>query len=416
MIVIRLIYESFRFALNALRMNPLRTSLSLAGVTVGIFVIIGVFTLVDSLEKGLKDSFSFLGNGIVYIQKWPFIGSADFPWWKYISRPMATYDEYQYLEENLKHHKGICIFATRDGLTVKYGNNSATEVSLLGGTYGYKDVFEFDLEEGRYFTLQEAVSTNNLAIIGIKIKEQLFPNEEAVNREIKVRGLKFKVIGVFKEEGESLLDTPSDDELIVIPYFSFKKIFTTGRYDGMESVIGVKGLDEDYELEELRGELTGLMRGVRGMRPAEENNFELNRPEAIANVIGDLFDVLKVVGFVIGLFAILIGGFGIANIMFVSVQERTGIIGIQKSLGAKNYFILLQFLFESVFLSLIGGVIGLLLVYLLTYVPIGRLELLLNLKNIIFAFALVVMIGVIFGILPALKASRMDPVVAIRSN
>ncbi len=416
MIVFRLIFESFRFAKNALRSNPLRTSLSLAGVTVGIFVIIGVLTLVDSLEKGLKDSFSFLGNGIIYVQKWPFIGSQDFPWWKYIQRPMATYDEYEFLDENLNNQKGICIFSTRDNLTVKHQNNSYNEFTLFGTTFGYKDVFEFNLQSGRYFTMQEIAGATNVALIGVNIKNQLFPNSDAIGEEIKIRGLKFVVVGLFEEEGENLIDTPSDDEVVVIPYFSFKKMFTTGRYDGTESVIAIKGLDEDTNLNALEGELLGLMRSVRGLKPTEENNFELNKPEAIANVIGDLFKVLSTVGWVIGLFAILIGGFGIANIMFVSVKERTGIIGIQKSLGAKNYFILLQFLFESVFLCLLGGVTGIFLVYLFTFIELGRLELILNAKNIALAFTLVCSIGVIFGLLPALTASRMDPVIAIRSN
>lgn len=416
MIVLRLIFESFRFAKNALKSNPMRTSLSLAGVTVGIFVIIGVLTLVDSLEKGLKESFSFLGNGIIYIQKWPFIGSPDFPWWKYIQRPKATYDEFQFLEENLKNYKGICIFATKEGLTVKYANNSANEVNLVGSTYGYKDVFEFNLAAGRYFTPQEIAGATNMVIIGKKIKDQLFPNQEAVNEEIKIRGLKFYVIGVFEEEGESLLDVPSDDELILVPYLAFKKMYATGKYDGTESVIGVKGLDEDKDLSKLEAELLGLMRGVRGLKPREENNFELNKPEAIANAISDLFKVVATVGWVIGLFAILIGGFGIANIMFVSVKERTGIIGIQKSLGAKNYFILLQFLFEAIFLCLLGGITGLFLVYLFTFVEMGKLVLILNIKNIFVAFGIVFSIGVIFGLLPALSASRLDPVIAIRSN
>lgn len=416
MIILRLLYESLRFAQNALRVNPLRTALSLAGVTVGIFVIIGVFTIVDSLEKGLKDSFSFLGAGMVYVQKWPFVGSPDFPWWKYFQRPMATYEEFQFLEENLESQKGICIFANRGGTTVKYESNSANEVTLFGATFGYKDVFEFDLQSGRYFSLQEASSAANVAIIGVKIKEQLFPGDEAENKEVKIKGLKFTVIGVFEEEGESLLDTPSDDELILIPYMAFKKMYYTGRRAGVESVIAVKGLDDDPDLRNLMGELTGMMRNVRGLKPREENNFELNRPEAIANEIGKVFGVLKIVGAIIGLFSILIGAFGIANIMFVSVKERTGIIGIQKSLGAKNYFILFQFLFEAVFLSFLGGLIGLFFVYLITFIPIGSLELILNFSNILIALLIVSGVGVLSGIIPALVAARLDPVTAIRSN
>ena len=414
--ILRLIYESFRFAMNALRVNPLRTTLSLAGVTVGIFVIIGVFTFVDSLERSLRDSFSFLGAGMVYVQKWPFVGSPDFPWWKYFRRPMATYEEYQLLEENLQHQKGICIFATRGGTTVRRDNNSANNLTIMGSTYGYKDVFEFNLASGRYFTNQEVHSAANIAIIGVKVKQQLFPGKAAEGEAIKFGGQKYTVIGVFEEEGESLLKISSSDELVLIPYMAFKKIYYTGRTHGIESIIAVKGHDDDPEVARLQSELEGLMRKARGLKPSEENNFEMNRPEAIAKEIGKVFNVLTVVGWVIGLFAILIGAFGIANIMFVSVKERTGIIGIQKSLGAKNYFILFQFLFEAIFLSLLGGLSGLVLVYFLTFVPFGSLQLALTVGNVALAIVIVTLVGVLSGIVPALSAAKLDPVTAIRTN
>jgi len=389
--------------------------LSLAGVTVGIFVIITVLTVVDSLEKGLKDSFTFLGANVVYVAKWPFGGGGEYKWWEYISRPRATYDEFQFLERNLNHAEGICIFAIGNAM-VKHENSNVPDISIFGTTYGYVDVFDFSLSSGRYFSVQEVDKASNVAIIGARVKGQLFPNESPVGKEIDIRGLNFNVIGVFEEEGESLLDTPSDDELVLIPYNALRKIYYTGKYKGLESTIGLKGSTEDQDLQLLQNEVTGLMRAKRGLKPREENNFALNRPEAIANEIGKIFSVLKLVGFVIGLFSILIGGFGIANIMFVSVKERTGIIGIQKSLGAKNYFILLQFLFEAIYLSLLGGVAGLILVYLVTFIPVGKLELALNLGNTLMGVGIVTLVGVASGIIPAMVASRLNPVIAIRSN
>jgi putative ABC transport system permease protein len=237
-----------------------------------------------------------------------------------------------------------------------------------------------------------------------------------VDQTIKVKGLKFRVIGVMKEEGESLLDTPSSDDNILIPFNSFRKLYYVGKYNGIGARIGLKGKESDEDLANLEGEITGLMRIKRGLKPKEENNFELNRPEAIANAIGNVFKVLKIAGAIIGGISMLIGAVGIANIMFVSVKERTNIIGIQKSLGAKNYFILYQFLFESVVLSTIGGGVGIFLVYLVTFLPTGTLELMLTPFNIIVGVGVSAIIGMLSGIIPASQGANMDPVIAIRTQ
>lgn len=414
---LRLIFESFRFAWNALVTNPLRTILSLSGVTIGIFAIIAVLTVVDSLERSIKNSFDFLGAGVIYVEKWPFIGSPDFPWWKYMKRPDASYDEFRFLEQNLKNHDGIAIFSIMGNRTVKRENNSVGGINLLGITYDHVQIFELNFSSGRYFTTQEIDNGRNVAIIGHLAKDKLFGAENAVGKEIKIRGLKYIVVGVMAEEGESLLDTPSNDNNVLIPYDSFRKLYRTGgsRY-GVPSRIGVKGMENDGGLVILENELRGLMRSKRALKPTEEDNFELNRPEAIANEIGKVFNVLTIAGWIIGGFSILVGAFGIANIMFVSVTERTSIIGIQKSLGAKDYFVLLQFLFESVFLSVLGGGTGLLLVYLITFLPTGSLELIMSIKNVIIGIGVSGIVGVLSGIIPAWSASRLDPVIAIRAG
>ena len=415
-LIIRLILESFRFALNALRTNLLRTVLSLLGVTIGIFAIISVFTLVDSLENSIKDSLSFLGTNNINVDKWPYgIGEEQYPWWKYLQRPNPTYDEYRFLASNVKNAKDITIFARRGGVTAKYQSSSSTDLEIFGVVYDHTYVYEIPIESGRYFTMDEINSGRNVAIIGYRIKNDLFPNVDPIGKEIKIKGLKFYVIGTIKEEGESFMGITSHDEQVYLPYRTFSKMYHIGRMWGLQPTITVKGLDDDIGLVELESELRGLMRIKRGLKPREEDSFALNRPEAITNFIGSAFDVIGLAGWFIGGFSILVGGFGIANIMFVSVRERTNIIGIQKSLGAKNYFILFQFLFEAVFLSVLGGGIGIFLVYLLSFISLGSLDLVLTVSNVVLGIGVSATVGVISGIVPAAMASRLDPVIAIRS-
>jgi putative ABC transport system permease protein len=417
MLFVRLLFESFRFAVNELRVNLMRTILSLLGVTIGIFAIIGVLTVVDSLETSLKASLAFIGDKVIRVEKFPWIFENNYPWWNYYKRPMASFEEYEFLQENLTMHNGICLFAVRGTVIIKHEKNSIGGTALFGVTYGYSDVYETPVEKGRYFSPSEINFGNNVAILGAEIASGVFGDKNPIGKQITIKGLKFNVIGVMKRQGENLIDAPSNDDFCLIPYTGFKKLYYSGRRWGIESVISVKGRDDDVGLVKLENEVRGYMRSRRGLRPIQEDNFALNRPEAFANMIGATFDVIGIAGWVIGSFSILVGGFGIANIMFVSVKERTHVIGIQKSLGAKNYFILFQFLFEAIFLSLLGGGIGLFLVYLITIlVPTGSLELVLSIKNIVLGLGVSSIIGMVSGIVPAALAARLDPVIAIRTN
>ncbi len=410
---LRLTLESFRFAWQAIKSNLLRTILSLLGVTVGIFAIIAVFTFVDSMEKNIKGSLSFFGNNVLYVQKWAWSTDEDYPWWKYFQRPPTNYQELKFLEGKLEHAEAICGIDAKGGINVKTKNNSF-ESLVFGVTYQYNQISEVPIRTGRYFTIQEMESGRNVAILGNEVANTLFPDGEAIGLDFKLQGQKFTVIGIQEKKGKSMVDLGGDPDIkVIIPYLSYAKMFNGQK---PEIDIAVKGFEADLGAEQLSAEVTGLLRTRRGLKPNQEDNFSINRPEAIAKALDGIFAVLTIAGIVIGGFSILVGGFGIANIMFVSVKERTNIIGIQKSLGAKTQFILFQFLFESVWLCLIGGAIGLILVYLLTFLPMGNFDLILTTKNIILGFLISTFLGVVFGIIPAWMAAKLDPVEAIRSK
>lgn len=413
------IYESFHFAWRALRSNLLRTILSLLGVTIGIFTIILVFTLVDSLEKNIRDSLSFIGTGTIYVEKWPWMpdNNGETRWWDFWGRPNASYAEYKFLEGNLRSRSSIAIFARKGNITIRRNSNSIGQVRLVGGSEGYDNIFTVDVEKGRFLSANEINGGRNVVVIGYEVALALFPNNDnPIGQDIKIKNMRYRVVGVVKKEGQSFSGAPSNDHIAIVPYNSFRKFYQTGsgRADELSSSIAVKGFDSDLGLVELENELRGMLRMRRAIRPAAKDNFAMNRPEALSNAISGIFDVFNIAGAFIGGFSVLVGGFGIANIMFVSVKERTSIIGVQKSLGAKNYVILFQFLFEAIFLSLIGGLGGLFLAYLITLIPIG-MDVSLTLKNVVVGMTISTVIGLIAGIVPAALAARLDPVVAIRA-
>ena len=415
---LRLLKESLVFSFKSLVVNPIRTLLSLLGVTIGIFTIIAVLSTVDSLERSINDNLSFLGTDNLRVEKWPWdFTNPGYEWWKFWKRPEPIYREYEFLRDNLSSAESVEITSSKGGVNVKYLNNSSSIDNLNGIVYENKFFNDWEFVSGRFFTQNETLTGANAAIIGHKIMKDLFKTpENAIGKQLKIKGRSFTIIGVQKEQGEAFGGGDSFDRQMSIPFNSFKKIYKVGR-KGSGSVIRIKGIsDNDPGLVNLEYELKGLLRAKRGLKPIEEDNFAINRPEYLASFVSTIFSTISIAGWVIGSFSILVGGFGIANIMFVSVKERVPIIGLQKSLGAKKYFILMQFLFESSFLSIFGGLCGIFFVFLLTLPDLGSFDLVISLKNVIIGVTISSLIGILAGFFPALFASNLDPVEAIRSN
>ena len=406
--------ESVLFAWQSLVSNKLRSFLSLLGITIGIFAVILVFTIVDGLESNIRGSVQSLGNNVVYIQKWPWTFGPDYPWWKYINRPTPQYYELDELQKRCKTTEAI---AYRIGArkTVRYKSNSIQNAVVAGISHDFYRIKSFDLSSGRYFTQNETDAGYRMVLIGASIAEGLFGNEDPLGKQIKISGQKATVIGVIKKEGESLLGNSFDYQLITP--FNFARYMIDTRSENSDPTIYVKA-KANVSNAEMMDELTGVLRGLRRLKPSADPNFALNETSLISKVFDAMFEIIGMAGWIIGGFSILVGGFGIANIMFVSVRERTNLIGIQKSLGAKNIFILFQFLSESVLLSFIGGFFGLLLTYVIT--ELGKnaigMDISLTGANIILGITISVLIGIISGFIPAYSASQLDPVEAIRTN
>jgi putative ABC transport system permease protein len=410
-----LFVESMAFAMGALRANLLRTLLSLLGVTVGIFAIIAVFTMVDSLELNIRQSMSFFGDRVIRVQKWPWIFEGRYPWYKFVKRPLSSVKDFRYLEKNVQNAEAIALFASKEGRLVKQGNNAVEDINVTGVTFEFNKVNDVRLSSGRYFTERETETNSRAAIIGHTMASNLFPGQSPIGQNIVIKGKRFDVVGVMEKQGDNLIGAPSNDVSCLISYPTFAEMYPVNQ-GWIEPVICLKGKKTDPGLLWLEGEVRGLMRNRRGLKAFEDDNFAINRPEMIAKAITGIFDAVSLAGAIIGSFSILVGGFGIANIMFVSVKERTSIIGIQKSLGARNSFILNQFLFEAIFLSLIGGMAGLGLVWSLTFIPMEDFNIVLTAGNIVTGLVLSAGIGLISGLAPAIHAAGLNPVEAIRSK
>ncbi len=414
MLLFRLIRESYLFAIYSLLANKLQTVLSLLGITIGIFMVIFVFTITDAFETSVRSSVSDLGNNVLYIQKRPWIFDQNTPWWKFSQRPEPSMNDAKALRQrsNLARSVGMIVSGRRN---IYHQGKEASNVVYVGGSYEYEDVFSFDLSNGRYFTALESASGKPVAIIGSDVVDKLFPKGNPVDQQVKIMGRKVTIIGTFKKEGQNMMGNSHDNQILLPINFVRKVIDIKSGFSNPTVIVRAKKNVENLALSD---EVRMILRSVHRLKPAADDDFAINEISTLNNVFDSFFSVLGKAGWFIGGLALLVGGFGIANIMFVSVHERTAQIGIQKALGAKNYFILLQFLFESVFLSLFGGLFGLLFVFLAVLaIRYGfDFEASLNLNNVVIAVSISLIIGLIAGLIPAYMASRLSPVEAIRSN
>jgi putative ABC transport system permease protein len=414
-IFLKLLLESYLFAIHEIVMNKVRTLLSLLGITIGIFSIISVFTIFDSLESNIRESINSLGNDILFIQKWPWaINDSNYPWWKYMKRPEADLTDLKEIQRRSQTSQAATYLSGSPG-TVKYREKSIQDANVIMVSEEYDKVMTVDIAEGRFISQLEFNNGRPVVVIGNKIVENLLEttDEAAIGKKVKIFGLPVEVIGVMKKQGNNTFGNSTDDQMIIPVNFARSHVDMRN----MQGAIMVKA-KAGVTLDEMRDELTGIMRAVRKLKPKAEDDFAINQTDIISKGFDQLFGVIAIVGWIIGGFSLLVGGFGIANIMFVSVKERTRIIGIQKSLGAKKYFIMLQFLFEAVFLSLLGGLLGLLIVFILTFTisQIFDFNLTLTLSNIMLGISVSAFIGFVSGLVPAWNASRLDPVEAMRST
>jgi len=409
-----ILWNSMLFAVNELKKNKLRTFLSLLGITFGIFCIISVMATVSSLQQNIKNSLETIGTNTIYIQKWSWAGGSDYPWWKYMTRPNTQYKELAPVKNKTGLAQNVA-FAYFNASPIEYKDVSLQSINLYGITDEFSEIQPVKIGQGRYLSPGEFQSGTSVTVMGYNVAEKLFGDpQKAIGKTIDIRGRKVDVIGLIQKQGQNLIGGWDFDNIIILPYNFLKQISNDTRSDAF---ILVKGKD-NVPVDDLKNELKGVMRSVRRLSPKQEDNFSLNDVNSGSAQLNSIFGGMTVGGIAITILSFIVGIFGVANIMFVTVRERTNIIGLKKAIGAKKSTILTEFLIESAFLCLLGGAIGLILVYLLTLILTHALnfEVFISLRLFIGAVITCILTGIMAGIIPAFIAARMDPVVAIRSK
>jgi putative ABC transport system permease protein len=412
LLYLRLVKESFAFAVNALRNNKLRTFLSLLGVTIGIFSIIAVLAAVDSLDLKIKKELSSLDKNTIYLFNDTF-GPSEIPAWKREQFPNVTYAEFEYLRDNLPDSEEMSYQIFLKWENMKYESKTMTNVNIVPVTHTFINIQGYEFTEGRFFNESESNSGAAVVVIGAELAEGLFGELDPIGKQVRLYGQRFTVVGVLKKKGDGMFG--NDDTSAIIPVNFIRRAI--GENKSQTPIIVIKP-KKGIDMQAFKADLSQKLRNYRGMKVAEADNFFINVFSGFTDLIDGIIHTMNIGGWIIAGFSLLVGGFGVANIMFVSVKERTNLIGIQKSLGAKNRMILFQFLFEAIILCLFGGLVGILFVWLLTLLLTSMLdfEFILSFSNIILGSVLAIAIGIVSGILPAITASKLDPVEAIRSG
>jgi putative ABC transport system permease protein len=397
-----------------LKANKFRTFLSLFGITIGIFCIIGVLSAINSLDRNIKKDLSTIGNNTIFISKWEWGGGGkDLPFWKVAARPAVSLLDYEMLQEKSKS-SAFLSYTTSEQTTIEKDGNVLQPVNLYATTLDFINIQDVTIGQGRFMTPSEFESGTNSCVIGFENAIRLFRStENALEQTIKIKGHEFKIIGVLKQYGRNILQGWDYDNCTVITYNYYDKNFKSRKTEPFIMAKAKPNIPIPAYISELRGTL----RGIRKLNPMQEENFSLNDINIFSDKINDVTKYVQIAGSIIAFFSLIVGAFGIANIMFVTVKERTKIIGLKKAIGAKPLVIKMEFLLESAFLCILGGIIGLILLFfasiLLTKVFHFKMEI--RMVEILLTILLCTIIGILSGFIPANKAAKMNAVVAIRS-
>jgi putative ABC transport system permease protein len=412
--IFKIIYEGIAQALSQLRGNKMRSFLSLMGISIGIFSIIGVLSAVDSLEDNVRGSLEKLGNDVIYIKKWPWADVSD-EWWTYLKRPNPSHEDFEVVKARTKSAQLASFHVVIGFKTIKYQSSSVDRCVLIGTSLDFEKMFKLEFESGRFFSPSEYYYGSNKILLGFEVAEELFGNIDPIGKQVKLSGRKYEVIGVIKKSGKDLLNPLDFDDCLLVSYNNARGLANLKAKQIFDTSVTVKAA-QGVTISQLKDEVKGIMRAHHRLKPKERDDFALNELSMISSIFDSFFGVLNMLGIVIGIFAIIVGGVSVANIMFVSVKERTNIIGVKKALGAKRYVILLEFLIEAIILCVIGGLMGLGLVFVTVTILSSVIDfsLFLSFGNVIAGVILSIIVGVVSGLVPAIQASGMDPVVAMR--
>ena len=402
-------------AIQEFRSNKLRTFLSLLGITFGIFCIISVLATINSMKTAVQNDIKTLGTNTVFIDKWEYVNSSNYPWWRYYKRPTPKYEELNQLKDRVAIIE-YATYMTSDQSVFEYGNDLLNGLNYYGVTEDFNKIEHFNIGEGRYLQQSDFDQGANTLVIGYSVAEKIFSKPEfAIGKTVRLKtGKPAIVIGVIEKQGQSILSMWDYDNCIIMPYKFLKQMI---RDDDARPVIIVEG-KENVSIPSLKDELTGAMRSIHKLSPGQEDNYSLNDIESFSKFMDSIFSNINIGGWAIAALSLVVGMFGVANIMFVTVRERTAQIGLKKALGAKKSTIISEFLLESSFLCIIGGLIGMIAVFILAAIfsTMFSFKVFIPLDIIVLAVGICLFVGIIAGIIPAVIAARMDPVVAIRST
>ena len=412
--VLGILWNSFKMALQELKVNKLRTFLSLFGITIGIFCIIGVLATIDSLKTKISNDLAGLGNNTIFIDKWDYNGGPEYPWWKFVKRPSMKIAEMDFVKQQSTMASNVAFFVSSSvGFT--YEENILKGVNLYGVTSDFNSIQSFNIGTGRYFNETDFTRGVPYGVIGNQVAIELFGKaEKALGKTISYSGRRLLIIGIIEKQGSSMIGGFDYDKTVIVPYNYYASIFNPDNNNPYIMVQAKPGIPSSA----LQDELNGIMRQLRKLSPTQEDNFTCNDVAQFKDQIESVFGAINQGGWAIAGLSLLVGAFGVANIMFVTVRERTSQIGLKKAIGAKSSTILYEFLLESAFLCIIGGLVGLFLVWLLT-IALGAVlpfPIFIAPGIVFLALSICIILGVISGIIPASIAAKMNPVEAIRSK